>query len=138
MLGWALQARWLWFKKVDKDKSWVSLEIPVHQHVVALFQIALQTNIGNGSNTLFWKDKWILGCSVSNIAPLVVAAVPSVTRNRRVVAEALPNQLWAQDIQSGLSMVGLFELFQLVNVLEEMTLSEDEDVHAADTAALLE
>lgn len=130
LMGWALQAQWLRFRKTDKDRSSNSLDILVHQHVVALFQIAVKTNIGNGRDTLFWKDRWILGCSVADLAPLVVAAVPTVTQNLRLVADALPNQNWTHDFQNGLFMVGFCELFQLVDTLVEFELSDEEDVHS--------
>lgn len=68
------------------------------------------------------------GCSVSELAPLVVAQVPSRVRNQWLVAEALPNQSWTRDIQGCLLMVGLFEFFHLVDVLVEFTLPQ-EDVH---------
>lgn len=76
----------------------------------------------------YWKDRWILGCSVHDLVPLVAAAVPMSTQYQRTVAEALTNQQWTRDIQSGLSMVGIFELFQLVNTLVEFELGE-EDTH---------
>lgn len=92
IMGWALQARWLWFRKTDTSRPWNAFDIPVHQYVVALFQIALESNVGNGNSTLFWKDKWIMGCSIVDLAPLVVAEVPARIRNKRMVAEALVEQ----------------------------------------------
>lgn len=70
-----------------------------------------------------------MGYSVSELAPLVVSDVPTRIRNQRLVAEALLNQSWTRDIQGHLSMVGFFELFQLVYILVEFTLTQDEDVH---------
>lgn len=65
----------------------------------------------------------------SDIAPLVVAAIPPRIRNQRLVVDVLPNQTWTQDIQSNLSMVGLFELYQLADVLIEFNLSQEDDIH---------
>jgi hypothetical protein len=36
----------------------------------------VSTTIGNGISTFFWKDKWIHGYSIMDIAPLIAAAVP--------------------------------------------------------------
>lgn len=108
-MSWALQVQWLWLRKTDPSKPWLSLEIPAHPNVLALFQIAMETTIGNGLSTKFWKDKWILGKSISDWAPLVVAAVPARTRNSRLVVDAMVNNRWAQDIQGGLSIVGQYE-----------------------------
>ena len=112
IMGWALQVRWLWLRKTDSGKPWLSLDIPIHANVLALFQVGMQISIGNGTSTKFWKDKWINGSSVREIAPLVVAAVPTRIRNMSLVAEAMVDNRWAQDIQGGLSMIGIYELGQ--------------------------
>lgn len=64
VMGWAFQVRWLWLRKTDTAKLWLSLDIPTHSNVLALFQIAMKTIIGNVSTTKFWKDKWIHGKSL--------------------------------------------------------------------------
>ncbi|GJN40328.1 hypothetical protein PR202_gb29533 [Eleusine coracana subsp. coracana] len=128
-MGWALQIRWLWFKKTDKDKPWSGLEFPIHSNAVALFNNSTESQVGNGLNTLFWADKWLLGCSITDLAPLVVTHVTKRTAKTRTVAEALMNQSWTQDIQRGLSMIGLFEFFQLWDVIQEVFLNDDEDLH---------
>jgi hypothetical protein len=32
--------------------------------------------IGDGATTYFWMDKWINGCSIEELAPIIVGAVP--------------------------------------------------------------
>jgi hypothetical protein len=54
-------------------------------------------------------DKWLMGFSLDELAPTVVAAVPLRTRSRCTVADALQEHNWASDIRSGLSMICLFE-----------------------------
>lgn len=39
-MGWALQVRWLWFRKTDTSRPWSALDIPAHPCVVALFELA--------------------------------------------------------------------------------------------------
>lgn len=95
--------------------------------VQALFSVALETHVGNGHATLFWKDRWLLGATVVELAPEVMAAVPNKWRNKRSVAEALQDNRWFSDIKGGLSMIGLFEFFQLWDVLLECPLSHEED-----------
>lgn len=53
VMGWALQTYWLWFQKTDTSRPWNEFDILVHQYVVSVFQIAAETRVGNGSNTLF-------------------------------------------------------------------------------------
>ncbi|TVU10898.1 hypothetical protein EJB05_44453, partial [Eragrostis curvula] len=67
--------------------------------------------------------------SIADIAPLVVEAVPSRTQKPRLVSEALTDLSWTHDIQGGLSMIGLYELFQLADIISELTITENEDRH---------
>ncbi|GJN37267.1 hypothetical protein PR202_gb26200 [Eleusine coracana subsp. coracana] len=129
VMGWALQIRWLWLRKTDSNKPWFGLDIPVHANAVAMFEIAMQSVVGNGNNSFFWKDRWFNGSSVADIAPLVVAAVPNQIRNSRLVLEALTDLSWTQNIQGGLSLVGLYELFQLADIISELVLTETDDTH---------
>jgi hypothetical protein len=56
-MSWALQICWLWFEKVDANRSWQGLNIPVHPIATTLFNMATETQIGKGNTTLFWLDK---------------------------------------------------------------------------------
>ena len=56
VMAWALQIRWQWFKKTRADRPWTDLELPSHPNSIALFTIAVTTEVGNGNNTLFWTD----------------------------------------------------------------------------------
>ncbi|GJN35167.1 hypothetical protein PR202_gb23914 [Eleusine coracana subsp. coracana] len=128
-MSWALQIRWLWFQKTDLNRPWKGLDIPVHSNAVALFHISIVSHVGQGTNTLFWSDKWLFGCSLAELAPSVVAAVPIKIRQQRTVAEAFMERQWPRDIQGGFSLVWLYEYFQLWDVLLEVNLSEDNDQH---------
>ncbi|KAL6626203.1 hypothetical protein ACP70R_029929 [Stipagrostis hirtigluma subsp. patula] len=128
-MAWALQIRWQWFKKTRANRPWTDLELPSHPNSLALFAIAVTTQIGNGNNTLLWTDRWLHGCSIDNIARLVFATVPKKIRNKRTVADALNNLDWIHDIQCGLSWDGIRELFRLWDCLLGITLTDQEDIH---------
>jgi hypothetical protein len=64
-----------------------------------VFQSCAKIRIGNGLDVIFWRDIWIDGQSVPEIAPLVVMQVPTRIKNNRRAAEALPHHGWVQDIQ---------------------------------------
>ncbi|GJM91715.1 hypothetical protein PR202_ga08120 [Eleusine coracana subsp. coracana] len=70
-----------------------------------------------------------MGSSLSDIAPRVVEQVPVKIQSSRTVEEGLVNQNWADDIQGGLSLVGLYEFFQLWDYIAEVMLSQEEDIH---------
>lgn len=79
------------------------------------------------ASVLFLTDRWVFTCCINDLAPAVVAAVPIKTRKSRTVAEAFQGNIWSRDVQGGLSLVGLFEYFQLWDSLQEMVLSDDEE-----------
>jgi hypothetical protein len=45
-------------QKIRADWAWVDLELPSHPNSLALFSIAVRTELGNGNNTPFWTDNW--------------------------------------------------------------------------------
>ncbi|KAG2611816.1 hypothetical protein PVAP13_4KG212210 [Panicum virgatum] len=92
--------------------------ISLYADDVALFirptlDIALQTTIGSGSTTKFWTDRWIHGNSINDLAPTML----------------LVDHRWAHDIQGGLSLIGLYKLFQLTDILSDFVLTQEDDTH---------
>jgi hypothetical protein len=49
----------------------------------------MYTEIGNGSSTLFWHDRWSHGRKIEDFAPRLIAAVPRKFKNSRTVQNAL-------------------------------------------------
>lgn len=70
-------------------RPWKGLEIPIHPNATALFSMAVCSEVGNGNNTLFWSDKWMRGCRVTDLSPSLITAVPEKIKSKRLVAEAL-------------------------------------------------
>ena len=75
-LGIALKARWPLLKRSAPNKPWANLPIQVSKEAAGLISVAVITEVGNGSNTLFWKDKWLDGKGIQDIAPLIFALIP--------------------------------------------------------------
>jgi hypothetical protein len=65
--------------------------------------MALVTEVGNGSNTLFWKDRWLNGKEIKDPAP-------------NFYSEAFLNMRWISYFRGALSVTVLLEyvLFQQV------------------------
>jgi hypothetical protein len=59
--------------------------------------ISMASEVGDGRDTLFWQDRWLMGQRLEDLAPLVVAMVPKRVANKRAVAEALDNSSWVRD-----------------------------------------
>jgi len=114
IMSWSLQIRWLWLKKTDSNRPWTGLDLYKHPNAVILIRNAVESQ-GNGNCTLFWSE-WLL-------------AVLDRLQKCRTVAMTLQDQRWPGDIQGGLSLIGLFENFQLWDVLYVMVLSQKVDQH---------
>ena len=74
-LGWALKLRWLWLQKTEPDKPWAFLPVQAPPQVKAFFAISITSMVGNGKNTLFWTDMWLLGQRLDQIFPHQFRAV---------------------------------------------------------------
>jgi hypothetical protein len=81
--------QWLWLKKTDPSHPWSTLPIQIRINAQAFFSVAMQAEVGNGANTLFWQDRWISGQRVVDIAPRLLAAIPNRRVNKCTVQEAL-------------------------------------------------
>jgi hypothetical protein len=94
--------------------------------VAGLVSVAMITEVGNGANTFFWKDKWLDGRGVQDIAPLVAAMVPKRSLNKRTVSEALIEEKWVEDIPGGeIDMAALTQYLELWDILNSVELNED-------------
>jgi hypothetical protein len=78
----------------EPNKPWANLPIQVSVEVASLISVAVTTEVGNGSSTLFWKDKWLDGRSIKDIAPLVYALVPKRKSSKHTVLDALTGEKW--------------------------------------------
>jgi hypothetical protein len=88
------QASNKWLRRVDGQRSWSALPDDHERAVVAVFQAATTSTIGDGATMLFWTDNWIDGSSIRVLAPTVFATVPK-RRLSTTVADALQNRTWA-------------------------------------------
>ena len=123
-LSIALKARWPWLKRSEPSKPWANLPIQVSREVAGLISVAVITEVGNGSNTLFWEDKWLDGKRIQDIAPLVYALVPKRS-SRRTVLEALTGEKWTEDIQGEIGSTALIQYLELWDILNGVELNEE-------------
>jgi hypothetical protein len=78
---------------------------------------------------LFWSNRWLNGCCISDLAPEVVSKVDKKTLSSRTVAQALENRLWVSDIKTTLSLAGLQQYTHLRDTLKGMVLTPTADQH---------
>jgi hypothetical protein len=124
-LGWALRIRWLWAQKTDPSRPWAGFHVQIPQCAEAMFHLAVDCIVGNGESILFWKDRWLNGSTISDLAPNLVKAIPKRSLNRRTVAEALTNQRWVADIKGARTIQVFEEYFHIWDLVEGLTLQQD-------------
>ena len=61
LAGFALQMRWLWLHKTEHHRPWSMFPIQVPEQVRAFFAMTIITEVGDGTRTLFWEDRWLHG-----------------------------------------------------------------------------
>jgi hypothetical protein len=116
-LNWALRVRWVWLKKTNSSKPWVAFQLQSSAPVQDLFKMAMASEIGDGTETLFWKDRWLNGQRLEDLAPHVSRLVPKRIANRRTVADALDNTRWAQDLHGTITWLVIQEFLLLWDLL---------------------
>jgi hypothetical protein len=118
--GLALRTRWCWLRRTDQSRPWQGLPALPDREANAVFQSLAIFKVGNGEKIFFWKDRWINGRSVEDIAPEVAALVTTRRKNARKIAGALPNNTWFTDIQGELSLEGWVECIMLSEEIERV------------------
>ena len=96
-----------------------------------VFDRLIQITVGKGDKVLFWRDRWIHGFSVREIAPALVVGVETKIRNSRTVAQALEDERWALDVQPQTSFGALLQTVHPRHAVATV----QRDVHMEDTFA---
>jgi hypothetical protein len=94
-----------------------------------VFHALIKIKVGNGRRVYFWKDKWIDGRTVEDIAPGILVEVPTRWKNCRTVDVALHSNRWMLDITGALSEVDyrqLVDLWLAIDSLDRETNKEDQ------------
>ena len=81
----------------------------------------MASKIGDGNTTLFWRDRWLHGHRIEELAPHIFTMIPKRTTNRRTVADALLNSRWVHDLQGIFSWQVLQEFLLLSVVISSVT-----------------
>jgi hypothetical protein len=125
LLGYALRIRWLWTQKTNPDRPWAGLHVHVPAMAKALFDVVVDAIVGNGEEILFWKDRWLDGHTLAELAPCLFKTIAKRIVNRRTVAQALDNRNWVHDIKGALTVQVLVEYLHISNMVEDVILCQD-------------
>ena len=125
--GIALRLRWEWLRRTDPSRPWQGLSLVADKSVAQVFSSLVKWRVGDGDKTLFWKDRWIQGATIAEVAPLVAKSVRTQVANRRRVREALDMHSWMNDVVGDLYTEGLTQFIGLWEILEEVHLDEQSE-----------
>jgi hypothetical protein len=123
-LNWALRVRWLWLEKTDPSKSWADLPLQSSSTLKSMLSTALTTEVGDGRNTLFWRDRWLMGLSVEDLTPHIFALAPARIANRRTMAEGIVEMAWIRDLRGTITWAVLSDFLTLSEVIADFSLSD--------------
>jgi hypothetical protein len=76
--------------------------------------------VGDGHWIYLWRDRWISGHTAEELAPEVFATVPTRRRNTRLVAEALQEDSWIDDIQGEMTEELWMQCLRLWEAVEDV------------------
>jgi hypothetical protein len=80
------------------------------------------TEVGDGTNTKFWKDKWLHGKRIAELFPRLFGAILKRFVNCRTLQEAIVSTKWISDIKGALSVGVLTDYFQLWDLVSSYSL----------------
>ncbi|XP_071677125.1 uncharacterized protein [Lolium perenne] len=126
LLNVALRCKWAWLKWVDPTKAWAGFDIKLPGPCMAIFKAATCVVLGDGERASFWKDLWLDGMRVVDIAPNVVKLVSVRSVNSRSVKEGLTGR-WLLDVGPDLGPEALAEFFLLWHRLANIVLNPERE-----------
>jgi hypothetical protein len=117
--GVALRARWLWQRWNNTDKPWVDLPLISDGRSRALFNSATNFIIGDGQKTSFWRDPWLNGRCIADIAPDLFKCC---TLRNISVGQALTGLKWMRHFRRNIPPAALQQFLLLHNSLTAIQL----------------
>jgi hypothetical protein len=114
--GIALQLRWLWLQRMDQ--LWVPVLGKVDPITVAFFPASTRFSTGDGKSFFFWIDPWLDDVGLAVSTPDLYAAIPSLIRRARTVADVLHDNAWIHDIRGALTVSVLVQYVELRHRLQ--------------------
>ena len=116
-------------QKTEPGKAWAIIPIQAQEKVQSFFAVVVKTIVGNGKNTHFWRDCWLLDQSLKQALPHLFSTI-EVKARKRSVYDAFIGGRWISDIKGALSIPVLIEYLHLWELLSNVELQpEVEDTH---------
>lgn len=82
-----------------------------------VFDSLVCISAGRGDRVLFWRDRWIHGFSVTDIAPNIRAMVDTRVINHRTVEQATIGERWIQDVHGDIPFMAHMQMMHLQHAI---------------------
>ena len=128
MQALALRVRWEWLRRIEQTRPWQGIPFLIDEDAHSVFNSLVKITVGNGESVLFWKDRWLNGMSVADIAPAILSLVHMRTQNQRTVCQALIANRWEHHISGDIPFMTLIQLIHLRLAISEI----ERDMQAPD------
>jgi hypothetical protein len=116
-------------KQQISPRPWFGLPIKIPKKTTSFFNEVVLTEVGGGVNTKFWKDKWLHGRRIADLAPRFLGTIPKRIVNSRTVCEALTNRNWIADIKGALGvLIDYLQLWEMFSAIELQPGIEDKHI----------
>ena len=125
--GIALRMRWEWLSRTDATRPWQGLNWTPDKQASAAFTSLVKWQVREGSKVLFWKDRWIGGATIGELAPLIYKWVITQVVNRRRVKDAMWMHAWTNDIAGQLGTEELAQFIRLWEILMDIHMEPGTD-----------
>ncbi|GJN05773.1 hypothetical protein PR202_ga23437 [Eleusine coracana subsp. coracana] len=79
--------------------------------------------LGDGSTTLFWQDRWLHSKSIADLAPSLMPHVKRIAAKTRTVQQALQGNQWLHDFGRGLAVCTIGEFLLLWDLIQDVQLA---------------
>jgi hypothetical protein len=76
----------------------------------------------DGRSTLFWRDRWLMGQRLEDLASHVHALVPFRIANKRTVVEAFDDMSWVRDLRSSVTWEIISDFLTLWAAISDVVL----------------
>ncbi|EAZ03574.1 hypothetical protein OsI_25711 [Oryza sativa Indica Group] len=131
----SLRLRWLWMRWQDQSRPWDKMELPCNDRDIQLFQACNKIQIGDGKKFFFWKDNWLEGLCLKDIAPNLFKLAK---RKNRDAFTAIAENDWLHSFRQITDVETIHELVQLGGLLSQIALTENEEDKTAGQGTTLE
>lgn len=108
-LNLAMQTRWAWLRRVDRERPWQEFTIAIPTESLALFGAATRATVGNGKDILFQDDRWMDGTRLQELAPVLYACISQRAKARRTVHDVVTHGTWVEDVSPNMSFATLLD-----------------------------